>query len=66
MKEELEVVVDRNGNVLHKGDCVVWHDFETGLETKYEVYEEPSYDMVKLWNEYSECEAFPFECEKVF
>lgn len=61
----MKEVFDRNGNVLHKGDNVVWHDIETGLEWKYEVYEEPSEEMVKLWAEHGECEAFPFECEKI-
>ena len=57
-----DTAYDRNGNEIHKGNIVVWTDPETGRKAKYEVYEEPSSEMVKLWSEYGECEAFPEEC----
>lgn len=53
---------DTNGNVIGKGDIVLWTDSETFATTAYEVYEEPTEDMVKLWNDFGECEALPSEC----
>ena len=54
--------IDINGCEIHKGDYVVWRDPETGATSEYEVYEEPTEDMVKLWSSYGECEALPNEC----
>lgn len=53
---------DMYGSEIEKGDKVVWIDPETKTRTVYEVYEEPSDEMVKLWNKYGECEALPSEC----
>ena len=64
--DDAEIAIDKNGNVIHKGDKVLWTDPEFGRRRnpiEYEVYEEPSSEMVKLSNEYGECEAFPHECE---
>ncbi len=55
-------VCDANGCEIHKGDHVVWQDPETGNVSRYEVYEEPTEDMVKLWSNNGECEALPKEC----
>lgn len=57
-----EKAYDKNGREIHKGDSVIWVDPETGNKTEYEVYEEPTEEMVKLANDYGECEAFPCEC----
>ena len=53
---------DKNGKIIQKGDKVIWIDPETGRKTKYEVYDYPTEDMVKLWSKYGECEALPEEC----
>ncbi len=58
-------VLDREGNPICKGDIVDWYDPETEDIRRYEVYEEPTEDMVKLWSAYGECEALPCECEVV-
>ena len=63
--EDEEAVVDANGYVIKKGDKVIWTDPETGNKVKYEVYEEPTAEMVKLANEYGECEALPWECRVI-
>ena len=63
--EDDEDVVDANGYVIKKGDKVIWTDPETGNKVKYEVYEEPTAEMVKLANKYGECEAFPWECRVI-
>lgn len=55
-------VSDKEGNVLSKGDKVIWTDPETGESAAYEVYDEPYEDIVKLSNEYGDCEALPEEC----
>jgi hypothetical protein len=55
-------VCDANGCEIHKGDHVLWCDPETGNTSEYEVYEEPTEDMVKLSSSYGECEALPKEC----
>jgi len=57
-----ERAYDKNGQEIHKGSIVMWRDPETGRKTKYEVYEEPTSEMVKMANDYGECEAFPDEC----
>lgn len=57
-----ETAYDMNGNEIHMGDYVIWVDPETGRRAKYEVYDEPSSEMVRLANKYGECEAFPEEC----
>lgn len=53
---------DCNGKVIREGDLVAWRDPETGVETLYEVYDEPTEDMVRLWSFLGECEALPSEC----
>lgn len=58
------IVKDRNGKAIHVGDNVIWHDFEMNTTSTYEVYEVRE-DMVKLANQYGECEALPEECEVV-
>ena len=63
--EEDETALDANGYVIKKGDKVIWTDPETGNKVKYEVYEEPTAEMVKLANEYGECEALPWECRVI-
>lgn len=60
------IVRDCNGKVIREGDLVVWRDPETGTETLYEVYDEPTEDMVRLWNKQGECEALPSECHVVY
>ena len=55
-------VSDKEGNVLSKGSKVIWTDPETGESAEYEVYDEPSEDIVKLSNEHGDCEALPEEC----
>lgn len=63
---EIIKVRDLYGKIIHKGDRVIWIDPETGQNSEaFEVYEEPTSEMVKLWNEYSECEALPEECVKL-
>ena len=56
------VPLDKYGRLIRKGDKVVWIDPETNKHTTYEVYEEPTAEMVKLANAYGECEALPSEC----
>ena len=63
--EEPEPVVDANGYIIKKGNKVIWTDPETGKKAKYEVYEEPTEEMVKLWSKYGECEAYPWECRVI-
>lgn len=60
---------DYNGKVynpqwreIQKGDTVIRVDPETRIRTMYEVYEEPSSEMVKLRNKYEKCEALLEEC----
>ena len=60
--DDFGIAYDKRGNEIHKGDMVIWFDPETGRKTKYEVYEEPTEDMVKLWSRYGECEALTREC----
>lgn len=62
MKTIKEKAYDTNGAEIRKGDNVIWVDPETGTQTEYQVYDEPSSEMVKLANEYGECEALPQEC----
>ena len=64
-EDDEDPVVDANGYIIKKGNIVVWTDPETGNKTEYEVYEEPTAEMVKLANEYGECEAFPWECRVI-
>ena len=61
-EDDEDAVIDANGYVIKKGDKVIWTDPETGNKAEYEVYEEPTEEMVKLWNEHGECEAYPWEC----
>ena len=61
-EEEFDVVIDRKGKQIHKGDTVIWIDPETGHKSKYQVYDRPLEEMVKLWSKYGECEALPSEC----
>lgn len=64
-KMDFGVATDMNGVTIRKGDKVIWHDAETDTHEEYEVYDEPTEEMVKLSNEFSECEAFPNECEVI-
>ena len=64
-EDEDEIVLDANGYIIKKGNKVIWTDPETGNKVKYEVYEEPTAEMVKLANKYGECEAFPWECRVI-
>ena len=57
-----EKVYDMYGSELEKGDHVIWVDPETKTRAAYEIYEEPTKEMVKLWSKYGECEALPTEC----
>jgi len=61
-EEDEDEVIDANGYVIEKGSKVIWTDPETGNKAEYEVYEEPTEEMVKLRNEHGECEAYPWEC----
>ena len=61
-EDDEDAVIDANGYTIKKGDKVTWTDPETGNKAEYEVYEEPTEEMVKLWNEHGECEAYPWEC----
>ena len=60
--DEDETPCDVNGVELCVNDIVEWTDPETKRKVKYEIYEEPSAEMVKLCSKYGECEAFPCEC----
>ena len=60
--DDEDAVIDANGYTIKKGDKVIWTDPDTGNKAEYEVYEEPTEEMVKLWGEYGECEAHPWEC----
>ena len=60
--EDGDEVIDANGYIIKKGDKVTWANPETGNKAEYEVYEEPTEEMVKLRNEHGECEAHPWEC----
>ena len=64
-EDEDEIALDANGYIIKKGDKVIWTDPENGNKVKYEVYEEPTAEMVKLANKYGECEAFPWECRVI-
>lgn len=57
-----EIPCDKEGKPIRKGDIVWWIDPETKAMAKYEVYKEPTMEMVKLWSESGECEALPTEC----
>jgi len=61
-EDEDETPCDVNGVELCVNDIVEWTDPETKRKVKYEIYEEPSAEMVKLCSKYGECEAFPCEC----
>lgn len=61
-ENEFGTAIDRYGREIHKGDTVVWTDPETKAPTIYDVYEEPTEEMVKLSNDFGECEALPEEC----
>lgn len=50
------------GYIIKKGDLVWWRDPETGKRSKYEVYDDPTEEMVRLWNKHGECEAYAREC----
>ena len=63
--DDEDAVIDANGYTIKKGDIVVWTDPETGNKAEYEVYEEPTEEMVKLWSKYGECEAYPWECRVI-
>ncbi|MCQ2199436.1 MAG: hypothetical protein MJZ19_06925 [Paludibacteraceae bacterium] len=56
---------DCNGVEIKTGDIVVWTDPDGGRKVKYEVFEEPNSEMVKLWSKYGECEALPDECRVI-
>ena len=58
----MKKIFDCNGIEIKKGNKVIWCDPEKISSGIYEVYEKPREDMVKLWNNYSECEALPNEC----
>lgn len=60
--DDFGVAYDKNGVEIHEGDMVMWVDPETGRKARYEVYDTPTEDMVKLYNKYGECEALPSEC----
>lgn len=51
------------GYPLKVGQRVLWFDPETGNRSEYEVYQIHSSEMVKLSNDYGECEAMPHECK---
>lgn len=57
------IAFDVNGKEIKNGDKVKWTDPETKAIVEYEVYDNPTCEMVKLWSEFGECEALPFECE---
>ena len=63
--DEYEAVVDANGYIIKNDDKVIWTDPETGNKAEYVVYEEPTEEMVRLWSEYGECEAYPWECRVI-
>lgn len=66
--DDENIAIDKKGNIIHKGDKVRWTDPEFGKRRKpieYQVYEEPSSEMVKMANDYGECEGFPWECEVI-
>jgi len=61
-EDEDETPCDVNGVELCVNDIVEWTDPETKNKVKYEIYEQPYPEMVKLSSKYGECEAFPWEC----
>ena len=64
IQDDYAIAYDRNGKEIHTGDRVIWTDPETKQETVYDVWDErPTEDMVKLANDYGECEALPGECQ---
>lgn len=58
--------LDKNGNEITNGDIVLWTDPETNEKTEFFVYDIHNEELVKLYNDYSECEALPSECEIIF
>lgn len=60
--DEDETPCDVNGVELCVNDIVEWTDPETKRKVKYEIYEQPYPEMVKLSSKYGECESFPWEC----
>ena len=59
---------DRNGNILRNGQKVKWYDPDESardLKRIYTIYEEPTEDMVKIADDFSEAEVLPEELEIV-
>lgn len=62
MEDFEDIPYDANGTEIVSGDLVVWTDPDGGRKIKYEVFGNPTSEMVQLWNKYGECEALPHEC----
>ena len=58
-------VFDCNGIEIRKGGKVIWLDPEGVSSGIYNVFENPREDLVKICNEYSECEVYPDECSVI-
>lgn len=62
IEEMDDIAYDAKGKEIHCGDIVIWTDPDEGRKIEYEVFGEPTSDMVQLWNKHGECEALPKEC----
>ena len=60
-------VKDRNGNVIAKGDKVIWYDPQTEYRdlSRVWVIEEINEEMAFISDEFGECECLPTEIAKV-
>ena len=63
--EEKILALDKNGTPIRVGDSVIWNDYETGSREKFEVWKVHNEELVCLFNDYSECEVPPQECEVI-
>lgn len=60
-------VKDRNGNVIAKGDKVIWYDPQTEYRdlSRVWVIEEINEEMAFISDDFGECECLPTEIAKV-
>jgi hypothetical protein len=59
---KIKKILGCNNIEIKKESKVIWCDPQTNTKEIFEVYENPTEELVKLWNKYSECEALPKEC----
>lgn len=63
-----KIPTDKNGNPIEVGTKVRWYDPDESardLKRIYTIYEEPTEDMVKIADDFSEAEVYPEELEIV-